>query len=125
METDTSDVHNYPLDKELQDSLREIDIDSISANPYQARVVWNEQELNELAESIRANGIIQPIIVRPAGRGYEIIAGERRFRAAKLASLNKIPSLIRQASDEQLHEWSLVENIHRVDLNPIERAKAY
>ena len=78
-----------------------------------------------MTESIRANGIIQPIIVRPAGTGYQLIAGERRFRASKLASLTTIPALIRQASDEQLHEWALVENIHRVDLNPIERAKAY
>lgn len=115
----------YPPDKELKDSLHEISIDSISPNPYQARTVWNEQELAELTESIRANGIIQPIIVRPAGTGYQLIAGERRFRAAKLASLTTIPALIRQASDEQLHEWALVENIHRVDLNPIERAKAY
>ena len=125
MESDSADVHNYPPDKVLQDSFSEIDINSVSANPYQARVVWNEQELHDLSESIRANGIIQPIIVRPSGNGYEIIAGERRFRAAKLASFDKIPALIRQASDEQLHEWSLVENIHRVDLNPIERAKAY
>ncbi|MHC4558518.1 MAG: ParB/RepB/Spo0J family partition protein [Planctomycetota bacterium] len=116
---------NFPADIELRDSLREINIDAISPNPYQARTVWNEQELAELAESIRANGIIQPIIVRPAVAGYQLIAGERRFRAAKLASLVTIPALVRQASDEQLHEWALVENIHRVDLNPIERAKAY
>jgi len=121
----TPAASKYPPDKELQDSLHEISIDTISPNPYQARTVWNEQELSELAESIRANGIIQPIIVRPAGTGYQLIAGERRFRAAKLASLTTIPALIRQASDEQLHEWALVENIHRVDLNPIERAKAY
>lgn len=121
----TPSASKYPPDKELKDSLHEISIDSISPNPYQARTVWNEQELAELTESIRANGIIQPIIVRPAGTGYQLIAGERRFRAAKLASLTTIPALIRQASDEQLHEWALVENIHRVDLNPIERAKAY
>ena len=121
----TPAASKYPPDKELQESLREISIDLISPNPYQARTVWNEQELAELTESIRANGIIQPIIVRPAGTGYQLIAGERRFRAAKLASLATIPAMIRQASDEQLHEWALVENIHRVDLNPIERAKAY
>ena len=121
----TPAASKYLPDKELQDSLHEISIDSISPNPFQARTVWNEQELAELTESIRANGIIQPIIVRPAGTGYQLIAGERRFRAAKLASLTRIPALIRQASDEQLHEWALVENIHRVDLNPIERAKAY
>ena len=116
---------NYSPDKELHDSLREIEIESISANPYQPRIVWNEQELSDLAESIRANGVIQPIIVRPSGSKYQLIAGERRFRAAKLASLTTIPALVRPASDKQLLEWSLVENIHRVGLNPIERAKAY
>lgn len=118
-------VPKFPLDKELRDSLQEINIDTISPNPYQSRMVWNEQELAELADSIRTNGIIQPIIVRPLGPGYQLIAGERRFRAAKLASLTSIPALVRQASDEQLHEWALIENIHRVDLNPIERARAY
>lgn len=116
---------NFPPDKELSESLRAISIDAISPNPYQARTVWDEQELAELAASIRANGVIQPIIVRPAGGGYQLIAGERRFRAAKMALLTTIPALVRQASDEQVHEWALVENIHRVDLNPIERAKAY
>jgi ParB family chromosome partitioning protein len=104
---------------------REIEIDSISPNPYQARTVWDEKELEDLAESIRANGIIQPIVVRPAGSGYQLIAGERRFRAARLASLTTIPAWIRAATEEQLLEWALVENIHRSNLNPIERAKAY
>jgi ParB family chromosome partitioning protein len=118
-------VSNFPSDKELRDSLQEISIDEISPNPYQPRKVWDEQELADLAESIKANGVIQPIIVRPAGSRYQLIAGERRLRAAQLASLTTIPSLVRQASDKQLLEWALVENIHRVDLNPIERAKAY
>ena len=121
----TSTISNFPPDKDLRDSLQKISIDSISPNPYQARMVWNERELSELTESIRANGIIQPIIVRPTGTGFQLIAGERRLRAAELASLTSIPALVRRASDEQLHEWALVENIHRVDLNPIERAKAY
>ena len=116
---------NLPPDKELQDSLHELDIESISPNPYQPRTVWNEHDLADLAESIRANGVIQPIIVRPSGSKYQLIAGERRFRAAQLASLTTIPALVRSASDKQLLEWSLVENIHRVGLNPIERAKAY
>jgi len=115
----------FPPDKELGGSLRELSVDSISPNPYQARTVWNEEELVELCESIKANGVIQPIIVRPMGAGYELIAGERRFRATKMAGLTTIPALVRLATDEQLHEWALVENIHRVDLNPIERAKAY
>lgn len=118
-------IANFPPDKELHDSLKEINIDVISPNPYQARTVWNEQELADLAESIRTNGIIQPIIVRPTASGYQLIAGERRLRAAQLASLTTIPALVRQANDEQLHEWALVENIHRADLNPIERARAY
>jgi len=118
-------VANFPPDKELRDSLQEINIDTISPNPYQSRTVWNEQELADLAESIRTNGIIQPIIVRPTASGYQLIAGERRLRAAQLASLTTIPALVRQANDEQLHEWALVENIHRTDLNPIERARAY
>ena len=116
---------NMPPDKELRNSLQELIIESISPNPYQPRTVWNDQDLADLAESIKANGVIQPIIVRPSGSKYQLIAGERRFRAAKLASLTTIPALIRSASDKQLLEWSLVENIHRVGLNPIERAKAY
>ncbi len=118
-------VSNFPPDKELRDSLQKIGIDSISPNPYQARTVWNEHELAELTESIKANGIIQPIIVRPIGTGFQLIAGERRLRAAELANLTSVPALVRRASDKQLQEWALIENIHRVDLNPIERAKAY
>ena len=118
-------ISNFPPDNELRDSLQKISIDSISPNPYQARTVWNEHELAELTESIKANGIIQPIIVRPIGTGFQLIAGERRLRAAELAGMRSIPALVRRASDEQLQEWALVENIHRVDLNPIERAKAY
>ncbi len=116
---------NIPLDKELRESLKEINIDSISPNPYQARTVWDQQELEDLAQSIKENGVIQPIIVRPAAGGYELIAGERRFRASKLASLKTIPALVRQATDRQLLELALIENIHRTDLNPIERAKCY
>jgi len=118
-------VSNFPPDKELHDSLQEISIDAISPNPYQVRTVWDEQELADLAESIKANGIIQPIIVRPAETGYQLIAGERRFRAARLASLTTIPALVRTATEEQLLELALIENVHRTNLNPIERAKAY
>ena len=125
VEADHTVRSNFPPDKELSQSLQEISIDEISPNPYQARTVWDQQELEDLAESIKANGLIQPIIVRRAGSGYQIIAGERRFRAAQLASFATVPALIRRASDEQLLELALVENIHRVDLNPIERARAY
>jgi ParB family chromosome partitioning protein len=116
---------NFPPDEELRNSLQEIDIDAISPNPYQPRTVWDQQELADLAESIKANGVVQPIIVRPTGAGFELIAGERRLRATQLASLTTIPALVREASDEQMLELSLIENIHRANLNPIERAKAY
>ncbi len=116
---------NLPPDPEKDAALRHLPLDSISPNPYQARTVWNEEDLLELTESIRANGIIQPIVVRPFQGRYQIIAGERRYRAAALAALPQIPALVREVTEEQLFEWSLVENIHRRDLNAIERAKAY
>jgi ParB family chromosome partitioning protein len=116
---------NFPPDKELSESMLEISIEAISPNPYQMRSIWNEQELADLAQSIRLNGVIQPILVRRMGGGYQLIAGERRFRAAQLASLDVIPAVVRQATDEEMMELALVENIHRTDLNPVERAKAY
>lgn len=119
------DVPKMPPDKELCDSLQQVAVQSISPNPYQARTIWNEQDLAELASSVKANGLLQPILVRPFQGGYQLIAGERRFRAAQLAGLAKVPALVRPVTDEQLFEWSLVENIHRRDLNAIERAKAY
>jgi ParB family chromosome partitioning protein len=79
---DAVGIPNFPSDKELYRALFEIDLDAISPNPYQVRTVWDEQELEDLAQSIRANGVIQPIIVRRAGSGYQLIAGERRVRAA-------------------------------------------
>jgi ParB family chromosome partitioning protein len=122
---DSAEEPNFPPDKELHQSLQEISINAISPNPYQARMVWDQQELEDLAESIKANGVLQPIIVRPAADGFELIAGERRFRAAKLALLSTVPALVRSATDQQLLELALIENIHRADLNPIERAKCY
>ncbi len=117
---------SFPPDKDLQESTRELAISLIEPNPFQPRSAWNQEELNSLAESIRQNGILQPVIIRPTGdHKYEIIAGERRFRAAQLAGLSTVPVMIRQATDQQMLELALVENIHRSDLNPIERAKAY
>lgn len=114
-----------PPDQDLADNLQHIPLDAISPNPYQARTVWNEDDLNELVDSIRANGVIQPVIVRPFKGAYQLIAGERRFRASQIVSLETIPAVVRDVTDEQLFEWSLVENIHRRDLNALERAKAY
>lgn len=117
---------SFPPDKMVRESKNELSISKIKPNPFQPRTVWNEQELNELAESIRQVGVLQPVVVRPAADGmYEIIAGERRFRASQIAGLSDVPVLIRQATDQQMLELALVENIHRADLNPIERAIAY
>lgn len=127
-EQDTSglDTPKYQPDKELEKSKSELPLSELRPNPFQPRQFWNDEDLHDLAESIKQNGIIQPILVRPAAEGrYEIIAGERRFRAAQLAGLSSVPVLIRQATDEQMLELALVENIHRTDLNPIERANAY
>ncbi len=114
-----------PADKELHESLANVAVDDVAPNPYQARSVWKDEDLKELADSIKANGVIQPIVVRPFQGRYQLIAGERRLRATKLAGISSIPALVRQVADDEMFEWSLVENIHRRDLNPIERAKAY
>lgn len=119
------DISSFPPDVRLENSRFEIPISKIKANPYQPRTVWKEEELNELTQSIRQNGVIQPIIVRRIDDKYEIIAGERRFRAASKAGLEQIPALVRSATDEEMLELAIVENIHRSDLNAIERAKAY
>ncbi|HIJ67050.1 MAG TPA: ParB/RepB/Spo0J family partition protein [Planctomycetes bacterium] len=115
----------YSPDKELQLSTRKLRIEAIKSNPYQPRMRYDDDELRELAESIRVKGIIQPILVRETGDGFEIIAGERRLRAAKIAGLNEVPALVRKADDAEMLELALVENIHRADLNPLERAMAY
>jgi len=103
----------------------EVEIDKISSNPSQPRHRFDEESLQALAESIRRNGVLQPVLVREAAGGYELIAGERRLRAARQAGLRKIPVLLKQASDDRLLELALVENLQRQDLNPIERAQAY
>jgi ParB family chromosome partitioning protein len=104
---------------------QEIDADLLKPNPFQPRTVIDEGKIDELARSIRANGIIQPIVVRKAGAGYEIIAGERRWRAAQRAGLLKVPVVVRDTPDEQLLAAALIENIQREDLNPIEEAHAF
>jgi ParB family transcriptional regulator, chromosome partitioning protein len=103
----------------------EIDIDRIVPNPKQPRLRMEEARLEELAASIRENGILQPILVRPFEKGYQLIAGERRLSAAQRAGLLKVPVLIRNVPDERLLELALVENIQREPLNPIEEAQAY
>jgi len=116
-----------PKETPVQPSdIQELRIDHIIPNRYQPRKTFSEAELSQLAESIKENGLIQPILVRRRGDGiYEVIAGERRLRAAKLAGLSNIRAIIRNSSDEQAMELALVENLQRQDLNPIEAARAY
>jgi ParB family chromosome partitioning protein len=99
---------------------------SIQPNPHQPRKDFDEQALDALASSIRAAGVMQPVVVRPRADGtYELVAGERRWRAAQRAGLETIPAIVREADDRQAAEWSLIENLQREDLNPIERAMAF
>jgi ParB family chromosome partitioning protein len=103
----------------------EIDIDLIEPNPQQPRTRFDDAELEELARSIRENGVVQPIVVRRAGSRYQIVAGERRWRASQRAELRRIPAVVRDVSDDKLLELALVENIQRQELNPIEEGRAY
>jgi len=103
----------------------QIDIDIIEPSPYQPRTRFREEALDELARSIQASGIIQPIVVRAIGHRFQLIAGERRWRAAQRAGLNKVSAIIRQVPDELALEMTLVENIQREDLNAIEQARAF
>jgi ParB family transcriptional regulator, chromosome partitioning protein len=102
----------------------EVRIDAIEPNPVQPRTVFQADKLEELAQSIRANGIIQPLIVQKAGDRYQLVAGERRWRAAKLAGLATVPAIVREFAAERLLEVALIENIQREDLHPIELAEA-
>lgn len=106
-------------------TMAELPLDAIDANPRQPREVFDEEEIEGLATSIRDLGVLQPIVVRPLGDRYELIAGERRLRAARLAGLERIPAVVRHTEDSQLLKEALVENIHRVQLNPLEEAAAY
>jgi len=100
-------------------------VDLIDPNPMQSRTVFQAERLQELAQSIANNGVIQPLVVRRRGERYQLVAGERRWRASKLAGLNRVPVVILDITDEQLLEVTLIENIQREDLTPIEVARAF
>ena len=105
---------------------REIPVEMVDRNPFQTRTHMNEAELEELAASITANGVVQPILVRPLANGrFQLIAGERRWRASQKAGKKTIPAILRQVSDEQAMEITIVENLQRADLNPMEQARAF
>ena len=103
----------------------EISVSSIKANQYQPRTSFDEKKLKELSESIKKHGVIQPILLRQEGKGYELIAGERRLRASKLAGLKKIPAVVAKISNLQSLEIAILENVQREDLNPLEVSKGY
>lgn len=107
------------------DKVVQIPLNELRANPYQPRKTFNDDSINELATSIKEHGVIQPIIVRSVLRGYEIIAGERRWRASQVSGLETIPAVVRDFTDQQVTEIALIENIQREDLNAIEIALAY
>jgi len=112
-------------DEKPKDNVVELRIEQIEPNSEQPRTRFEDSALDELAASIKANGIVQPVVVRLRGVGYQIVAGERRWRAAQRAGLHRIPVVVRDVPDEKLLELALIENIQREELNPIEEAKAY
>lgn len=108
-----------------QREVRNIPISNIKPNPFQPRKAFKDEELKELAESIKENGVLQPITVRRVGDHYEIVTGERRFRACKLLGMKDIPAIVKDLSNDKMVEWALIENVQREDLNVVEEAEAY
>lgn len=126
----TENINVESIEKQIYDSasseeIIEVKLDDLRPNPYQPRKVFDEEALNELAESIKEHGVFQPVIIKKSIKGYEIIAGERRVRASKLAGKTTIPAIIRTFTDEQMMEIALLENLQRENLNAMEEAKAY
>jgi ParB family transcriptional regulator, chromosome partitioning protein len=114
-----------PQSEDVEAKATELPIDAITPNPNQPRKSFDNAKLYDLSTSLGQTGVLQPIVVRRVGQGYQLIVGERRWRAAKLAGLTKIPAIIRDATDSQSLEMALVENLLREDLNPMEEAEAY
>ncbi|SDZ95925.1 chromosome partitioning protein, ParB family [Thalassobacillus cyri] len=108
-----------------EESIKEVSVKQCRPNPYQPRKRFDSKAIQELQASIKEHGILQPLIVRKSIKGYEIVVGERRYRAAKAAGLDKVPAVIRELTDEQMMELALLENLQREDLSPIEEAEAY
>ena len=123
-EIDSPEIATYDEKGQLKEGVNEIAIDLVHANPNQPRKTFNEESLNELADSIKTHGVLQPLVVTKLGEGYRIVAGERRFRAAKIAGLTAVPVIIRELSEQEVREIALVENLQREDLNPMEESEA-
>ena len=122
---DYSTVEQKIYESASNEEIVELNLSDLRPNPYQPRKVFDEEALNELASSIKEHGVFQPIIVKKSIKGYDIIAGERRFRASKMAGLEKIPAIVREFTDEQMMEIALLENLQRENLSAIEEATAY
>ena len=122
---DVSDFEKQIYNDTKVEEIVDLSIDEIRPNPYQPRTVFDSKALNELALSIKENGVFQPIIVKKSIKGYELIAGERRLRASKIAGLEKIPAIVRQLDDGKMAEIALLENLQRENLNVLEEARAY
>ena len=122
---DFDNIENKIVSETPKEEIVELNIDELMSNPYQPRKVFDEEALNELALSIKEHGVFQPIIVRKSIKGYNIIAGERRVKACKLAGISKIPAIIKEFSDEEMMQVALLENLQRENLSAIEEAKAY
>jgi ParB family transcriptional regulator, chromosome partitioning protein len=123
--TATTPIVSPQPNVEIGEKVQEVAISVVKPSALQPRKTFNEEQLVELASSIKENGIIQPLIVRKSGEHFELIAGERRWRAAQKAGLSKVPVIVRQAADLEVLELALVENLQRSDLNPIEEAEGY
>ena len=122
---DLQSMENKIYESATNEEILEIPLEELRPNPYQPRKVFDEEALQDLADSIKEHGVFQPIIIKKSIKGYEIIAGERRYRASKIAGLTKIPAIIRNFTDEQMMEIALLENLQRENLNAIEEAIAY
>ena len=121
---DFNNLENNIVESTPEKDVMQVNLDEIRSNPYQPRKTFNEDSLNELADSIKEYGIVQPVILKKSIKGYELIAGERRCKAAKIAGLKQVPAIIKDFTDEEMMEIALLENIQREDLNPIDEAKS-
>ncbi|MCK0469795.1 ParB/RepB/Spo0J family partition protein [Halalkalibacter sp. APA_J-10(15)] len=111
--------------EDMDEKVEQVSLSDLRANPYQPRKSFSDEAISELADSIREHGVLQPIIARKSIKGYEIVVGERRFRAAKEAGLKKVPVVVKELDEQKMMELALIENLQREDLNPIEEALAY
>src|ERR1700730_5105947 len=115
----------YPAAQEAPGKVQDLPIEDIEANPNQPRKAFDDSSLHDLSESLRRSGVLQPVVVRRVGDKYQLIVGERRWRAARMAGLAHVPAVVRETTDAETLELALVENLLRADLNPMEEAEAY